>query len=123
MAKNIFANKDGSESEGSALDYDSDAFETASDSSDADDDESRDSYDFRFEDLEDLSFETIFMPLKQRREVLLAKRMGEKKTKVKKAVKLWNDTRRKTILRKVSYLYSLQLLRPYLLQNLAIKLR
>ena len=93
--------KDGSESEGSALDYDSDAFETASDSSDADDDESRDSYDFRFEDLEDLSFETIFMPLKQRREVLLAKRMGEKKTKVKKAVKLWNDTRRKTILRKV----------------------
>ena len=41
------------------------------------------------------------MPLKQRREVLLAKRMGEKKTKVKKAVKLWNDTRRKTILRKV----------------------
>ena len=93
--------KDGSESEGSALDYDSDAFETASDSSEAGDDESRDSYDFRFEDLEDLSFETIFMPLKQRREVLLAKRMGEKKTKVKKAIKLWNDTRRKTVLRKV----------------------
>ena len=89
------------ESEGSVLADDSAAFETASEDESQDDADSMDSYDFRFDDLEDLTFENIFMPLKERREMLYAKRMGEKKTKVKKAVKIWSEIRRKTILRKV----------------------